>query len=441
MSIFWLTLAVFIVTQAVYIYFIVKYRQRKGVKAVYSHGNNKLEIIWTMIPAAIFIVLAVVQRQDVVRAARQGTGGFAAHRPRGVSIRLPHPQPRRGRQAGQIRHQLDGDGHEQLRPRHAASRPGVRTTTFQTENQITLPVDRPVNIILRSQDVIHAFYVPEFRMYQDIVPGMTINWVWFVPEKEGHYALACNQLCGSGHYNMQAGIDVVSQKEYDKLVKEKSAAAIKAHAAPLRLRPPPPRTPGNRACRCCLAPLTFQTEHHVSHFTAHAGDFPHDEHAAHGEHHHAGFFRTYVWTHDHKMIGKQYLFASMFFGAISGMLAMALRWQLGFPGKPMPIIGHLARVADEQCDRQRGRLVPARRLQHAGHDARVDHGVFRGHAAADRRVRQFSDSAQDRRAGHGVPVLQRTELLAVPALGRASCSRAFSVPAARRRAVGRATRR
>ena len=86
-------------------------------------------------------------------------------------------------------------------------------------------------MILRSQDVIHAFYVPEFRMYQDIVPGMTINWVWFEPEKEGHYALACNQLCGSGHYNMQAAIDVVSQKDYDKLVKEKSAAAIKAHAA------------------------------------------------------------------------------------------------------------------------------------------------------------------------------------------------------------------
>ncbi len=74
---------------------------------------------------------------------------------------------------------------------------------------------------------------------------------------------------------------------------------------------------------------------------AHAGAFPPDEHASHGEHHHPGFFRTYVWTHDHKMIGKQYLFTSMFFGAISGLLAMALRWQLGFPGKPMPIIGHL----------------------------------------------------------------------------------------------------
>ena len=60
----------------------------------------------------------------------------------------------------------------------------------------------------------------------------------------------------------------------------------------------------------------------------------------HDAHPHHGFFRTYVWTHDHKMIGMQYLFASMFFGAISGLLAMGVRWQLGFPGKPFPLIGH-----------------------------------------------------------------------------------------------------
>ena len=57
------------------------------------------------------------------------------------------------------------------------------------------------------------------------------------------------------------------------------------------------------------------------------------------EHHEPGFLRKYVWTHDHKMIGLQYLFASFFFGAISGLLAMGVRWQLGFPGKPFPLVG------------------------------------------------------------------------------------------------------
>ena len=66
--------------------------------------------------------------------------------------------------------------------------------------------------------------------------------------------------------------------------------------------------------------------------------------AEHGNDHHdhpkQGFFRTYVWSHDHKMIGIQYLFASLFFMAISGLLAMGVRWQLAFPGQPVPLVGH-----------------------------------------------------------------------------------------------------
>jgi cytochrome c oxidase subunit 1 len=69
-------------------------------------------------------------------------------------------------------------------------------------------------------------------------------------------------------------------------------------------------------------------------------------HASHAEEHHDhhpqhGFFRTYVWSHDHKMIAKQYLFCAMFFGVIGGLLAMAVRFQLGYPGHTVPLIGHL----------------------------------------------------------------------------------------------------
>ena len=59
------------------------------------------------------------------------------------------------------------------------------------------------------------------------------------------------------------------------------------------------------------------------------------------EHPRHGFLRTYLWSHDHKMIGKQYLLASFFFALIGGGLAMAMRWQLGFPGQPLPVLGHL----------------------------------------------------------------------------------------------------
>ena len=231
--IFGLTLFAFISTQSVYIYFIVKYRHRKGVKAVYSHGNNKLEIIWTTIPAFIFILLAVYSDKlwfQLRGAAPKGalTIDIVAYQ-FGFHIRNPG-QDDKLENYNQL---LNGQGQQWMvkgennfgtDPQHEDI---AGRDDYQSENLLTLPVNRPVNVVLRSQDVIHAFYVPEFRMYQDIVPGSTISWVWFTPEQTGHYALACNQLCGAGHYNMQAKIDVVSQADYDALVKKSSRGAKK----------------------------------------------------------------------------------------------------------------------------------------------------------------------------------------------------------------------
>ena len=228
MVIFWLTLAVFILTQTVYIVFLVKYRYRKGVKAVYSHGNNKLEIIWTATPAMIFILLAAWSDKVWLQLRSKAPDGsltidLVAYQ-FGFHIRNPGQDGKLGAyNQGYIQ---KGDNNFGLDLAHDDP---AGHDDYQSENQITLPVNKPVNFVLRSQDVIHAFYAPEFRMYQDIVPGMTIDWVWFTPEKEGHYALACNQLCGSGHYNMQAKLDVVSQADYDKMVAEKSAAAVKSY--------------------------------------------------------------------------------------------------------------------------------------------------------------------------------------------------------------------
>lgn len=223
MFIFWLTLAVFIITQTVYIYFLIKYRARRGVKAVYSHGNNKLEIVWTTIPAVIFVLLGVTSDRLWFQL-RSTPPANALHIDLvayqfGFHIRNPGQDDKLG-----LYNQLwieKGTNNFGQDLKDGASR-----DDYQTEGQLTLPVNRPVNIALRSQDVIHAFYVPEFRMYQDIVPGREIDWVWFTPEKIGHYALACNQLCGAGHFNMQAKIDVVSEEDYAKLVADKSAAAL-----------------------------------------------------------------------------------------------------------------------------------------------------------------------------------------------------------------------
>ena len=78
------------------------------------------------------------------------------------------------------------------------------------------------------KSLTHGFYIPRFDIYQDAISIRTIDWVWFIPTKTGSYQLACSELCGSGHYNMKAQIEVVSQAEFDKWYKEKVAATAGA---------------------------------------------------------------------------------------------------------------------------------------------------------------------------------------------------------------------
>src|SRR5437660_333307 len=87
---------------------------------------------------------------------------------------------------------------------------------------LTVPVNRPVALTLRAKDVSHAFYVPELRIQQDFVPGLAIP-LHFTATRTGKYAIVCTQLCGLGHYNMRAFIEVVSPAQFDQWLKDKAA--------------------------------------------------------------------------------------------------------------------------------------------------------------------------------------------------------------------------
>ena len=88
-------------------------------------------------------------------------------------------------------------------------------------NQITVPVGRPVSVTLRSRDMIHSFWLPHFRVKQDVVPGMSIP-IWFVPTREGTFEILCTEVCGLGHYRMQAFFNVVSPAEFDRWLAERA---------------------------------------------------------------------------------------------------------------------------------------------------------------------------------------------------------------------------
>jgi cytochrome c oxidase subunit 2 len=90
-------------------------------------------------------------------------------------------------------------------------------------NELHLPVNRPALLKLTTKDVIHDFFVPEFRIKQDIVPGMEIP-IWVEPNRIGRYELACAQLCGFGHSLMRADVVVQSQEDFDAWLKSRAAA-------------------------------------------------------------------------------------------------------------------------------------------------------------------------------------------------------------------------
>lgn len=215
--IFGLTLVVFILTQAVYVFYLIRYRKRPGHKAHYSHGNNTLELVWTAIPTAIFLLLAVWSNHVWFQLTESGPPKDAisidiVSYQFGWDMRYPGADGKLG--AADVK-KIDLENKFGLVDDDPAGADDFAT------NELVIPVGKPVHVLLRSRDVIHSFYVPAFRLYQDAVPGRTIKWVWFQTTRTGKFELACSQLCGTGHYNMKANIRVVPQEEYDKWFAER----------------------------------------------------------------------------------------------------------------------------------------------------------------------------------------------------------------------------
>ncbi len=227
--IFWLTTAVFVLVQGTYITYLIKYRRRPGVKAHYSHGNNTLEVVWTTLPTIIFLALAIYSNRvwdEIHRPAPSNalTIDVSAYQ-FGWQMRYPG-----------ISGKLSPSDVRKISPQNpfGTDPSDPRTVQDVVSPELVVPVDRPVHVLLHSRDVIHSFYVPEFRLYQDCVPGRTIGWVWFQATRTGEFQLACNQLCGTGHYNMKAPIRIVPEAEFNQWLstrQQKNAAATPSSPA------------------------------------------------------------------------------------------------------------------------------------------------------------------------------------------------------------------
>jgi cytochrome c oxidase subunit 2 len=115
---------------------------------------------------------------------------------------------------------------------------------FTRRNQLHVPVDVPVRVTLRSEDVIHSFYLPELRLKQDAVPGMEIP-AWFQATKAGAYTVGCAELCGLGHYRMKGSLTIHTAEDWTTWYTQQQVAAAGGAASPVAAGSAPP--PANDA--------------------------------------------------------------------------------------------------------------------------------------------------------------------------------------------------
>ncbi|MEX0867334.1 MAG: cytochrome c oxidase subunit II [Pirellulales bacterium] len=191
MLILWLTGIVFIATEVCLAYFMWRYDRTSNHDPVkYTHGSHSLEVVWTIIPAATLLFIAIYQMNawaDTKINRPLNPGEEIEVNARQFEWRLRYRGP---------------DGRFNT------------ADDLYTVNDLHVPENEDILIRLKSEDVLHSFFLPNLRVKQDAVPGMMIP-VWFKPTEIGAYDLVCAELCGWGHYKMRGRIIIQSRSDYD----------------------------------------------------------------------------------------------------------------------------------------------------------------------------------------------------------------------------------
>ncbi len=191
----------FVFTQVAIIAFLVRYRRRAHVPARPVRGERWRELAWILVPAAIVLVLDL------------GIDAAGARVWDAVKKDLP---------PGDVHLAITAKQFEWLVTYPGPDGKLGTADDFTVNSQLHVPQGKNVRVTLRSQDVVHSFFLPNVRLKQDAVPGRSID-LWFNATKAGSYELACAELCGFGHYTMRGVFVVESPEAY--------AAWVAQHAA------------------------------------------------------------------------------------------------------------------------------------------------------------------------------------------------------------------
>ncbi|RUM97464.1 cytochrome c oxidase subunit II [Pseudaminobacter arsenicus] len=206
---FWITGAVFSAVVLFMAYCVLRFRHRDGNRAAYEPENRKLESWLTIVTAvgvAAMLVPGLFVWSRFVTVPADATEVEVVGQQWQWNFRLPGKDGKLGRADTRI---VSVENPLGLVPDDPAGQDDIVVEAAD----LHLPVDKPVRILLRSIDVLHDFYVPEFRAKMDMIPG-SVTYFWFTPTRTGTFEILCAELCGQGHAFMRGVVMVDTQEDY-----------------------------------------------------------------------------------------------------------------------------------------------------------------------------------------------------------------------------------
>lgn len=218
--ILWVCAAIFVVVFGIMFYSIYKHRKSVGHKAAQFHENHVLEIVWTIIPALILVGMAYPATKTIF-AMKDTTAADMSIKATGHQWKWEYEYLDQGVRfistLATPQDQIDGKADK------------TENYLLEVDNPIAVPTGKKVRVLLTASDVIHSWWVPEFGVKQDAIPGF-IKEVWFRVDKPGTYRGQCAELCGKNHGFMPIVVEAMPEDKYNEWLASKKEAATAATA-------------------------------------------------------------------------------------------------------------------------------------------------------------------------------------------------------------------
>ena len=217
---FWVTGIVFVGIVLFMAYCVLRFRHREGRQAAYEPENKKLEwwlTILTTVGVAVMLAPGLFVWNQFVTVPEEAMEIEVVSQQWQWSFRFPGNDGVLGTSDAR---NISDDNSFGLTPDDADGQDDV----LIEDSELHLPLDRPIKVLLRSIDVLHNFYVPQFRAKMDMVPG-AVTFFWFIPTRTGTFDILCFELCGVGHHTMRGLVVVEEEGDFEAWLQEQPTFA------------------------------------------------------------------------------------------------------------------------------------------------------------------------------------------------------------------------